>query len=85
MTEKDSPQAKQTDPTPVEVFIAEWRSLICPQCQQPLDMQQRDPVLWLCAMCRKWFNEKLEGGIRGTALFVIFLLAVPTRKADNKI
>jgi hypothetical protein len=51
---------KPSDLTPVEKFFDEWRRLICPICDYPQDIQQREPILWLCAMCRKWFNEKLE-------------------------
>jgi ribosomal protein L37AE/L43A len=48
------------DPTPLDLLIADWRSQVCPVCQGPLDLQQREPMLWFCAMCRKWFDEKLE-------------------------
>jgi len=54
MTETTKP------PTPLDKLIADWRSRICPTCSAPLDLQQREPLLWFCAMCRKWFNEKME-------------------------
>jgi len=59
MTEPNKP-AKP--PTPADEFFNEWRSLICPICEYPLDMQQKasGPILWLCPMCRKWFNQQLE-------------------------
>jgi ribosomal protein L37AE/L43A len=57
MAEQDKPQA---EPTPVEVFLIDWRSRICPLCQEPLDLQQRNPLLWFCAMCRKWFNGEMK-------------------------
>jgi hypothetical protein len=57
MTETTKP-AKP--PTPMDLLIADWRSRICPTCSAPLDLQQREPLLWFCAMCRKWLNEKLE-------------------------
>lgn len=52
--------AEPKEPTPVEEFFDERRRQICPVCENPLDLQQREPLLWFCAMCRKWFNEKLE-------------------------
>jgi len=48
------------EPTPADLLIADWRSRICPICETPLDLQSRDPWIWWCALCRKWFNEKLE-------------------------
>jgi hypothetical protein len=51
---------KPTEPTPADKLFDEWRKLICPICEKPLDLQQRDPLLWFCAACRRWFNEKLE-------------------------
>jgi len=36
MTEPTEP-AKP--PTPMDVFIADWRSRICPTCSAPLDLQ----------------------------------------------
>lgn len=56
----DNPTPSPKPPAPAEQFFEEWRNSICPLCSQPLDLQQRDPLLWFCAMCRKWFNEKLE-------------------------
>jgi hypothetical protein len=47
-------------PTPADLLFEEWRNSICPICEYPLDLQQRDPLLWFCAMCRKWFDGKLE-------------------------
>jgi hypothetical protein len=54
--------AEPKPPTPLDLLIADWRSRICPICEHPLDLQQKatGPILWLCAMFRKWFNEKLE-------------------------
>jgi hypothetical protein len=56
MTDKPKP------PTPADLFFDEWRNSICPDCEYPLDLQRKasGPILWLCAICRKWFNEKLE-------------------------
>ena len=57
----NEPTAPPAEPTPMEQFIADWRSQVCPICQAPLDLQFRRPaMLWWCAMCRKWFNEKME-------------------------
>jgi hypothetical protein len=48
------------DPTPVDKYFAEWRKLLCPICENPLDLQQRDPPLLFCAMCRAWFDAQLK-------------------------
>jgi ribosomal protein L37AE/L43A len=48
------------EPAPLDRLVADWRNQVCPICQEPLDLQQREPMLWFCAMCRKWFDEKLE-------------------------
>jgi hypothetical protein len=32
----------------------------CPACSAPLDMQRREPLLWLCALCRKWFDRQTQ-------------------------
>jgi ribosomal protein L37AE/L43A len=52
--------AEPNEPTPVEEFIADWRKLICPTCENPLDLQQRDPPLWFCAACKAWFDGELK-------------------------
>jgi uncharacterized protein YbaR (Trm112 family) len=44
----------------MDKYFTEWRKLICPICKNPLDLQQRDPPLWFCAMCKKWFDEELK-------------------------
>ena len=34
---------------------------LCPICHAtPLDLQSREPWLWFCAWCRKWFDEQLR-------------------------
>jgi len=38
----------------------EWRKLICPIYESPLDMQRANPILWLYAMCRKWFDGEMK-------------------------
>ena len=43
-----------------EIFFAEWRRQSCPVCQEPLDLQGCNPLLWICAMCRKWFDGDLK-------------------------
>lgn len=32
----------------------------CPACSTTLELQQHEPLVYWCAICRKWFNEKLE-------------------------
>jgi hypothetical protein len=51
---------KPSEPNPVEKFFEEWRKQICPLCEFPLELQQREPLLWLCPMCRKWFDGELK-------------------------
>jgi hypothetical protein len=51
---------KPSDPTPVEKFFDEWRQQICPLCEFPLEMQQREPLMYFCPMCRKFFDEELK-------------------------
>jgi hypothetical protein len=58
MTDNPTPQPKP--PTPADLFFEDWRSRICPICSNPLDLQFRSPLIWWCALCRRWFNEKLE-------------------------
>jgi len=44
-----------------ETITAEPINPPCPICkEQALILQQREPPVYWCAMCRKWFNEKLE-------------------------
>jgi hypothetical protein len=35
---------------------------VCPNtdCSYPLDLQQREPIFYWCAMCRKWFDGQLN-------------------------
>jgi hypothetical protein len=56
----DNPTLSPKPPTPADLFFEEWRSLICPTCEHPLDLQLRDPWTWWCAMCRKWFDGDLK-------------------------
>jgi hypothetical protein len=58
MTDNSTPSPKP--PTPADLLFEEWRSLICHACSTPLDLQQRDPLLWFCALCRKWFDGELK-------------------------
>jgi hypothetical protein len=34
----------------------------CPtsECSYPLDLQQREPMVYRCAMCWKWFDGELK-------------------------
>jgi hypothetical protein len=58
----DQPTPHPKPPTPADIFFEEWRNRICPVCSYPLDLQQKmsGPILWLCPMCRKWFDEELK-------------------------
>jgi hypothetical protein len=29
-------------------------------CSNPLDLQQREPLIYWRSLCKKWFDEKLE-------------------------
>jgi len=60
MADFDKQQAKQADPSLVEVFIAEWRSLICPLCREPLDMQRRLPLLLFVSLRRACLTKFWE-------------------------
>ena len=42
--------------TPMHELFADWRNRICPTCQTPLDPQQREPLVYWCAICRKWLH-----------------------------
>jgi hypothetical protein len=32
----------------------------CPACSTPLELQLREPLVYWCAMCRKWFDGELK-------------------------
>jgi hypothetical protein len=57
MTEPNEP-AKPS--TPMDEFIADWGKSVCRTCDNPLDLQQREPLLLFCPICLKWFDGELE-------------------------
>jgi hypothetical protein len=32
----------------------------CPISSTPLDLQSREPLVYWCALCRKWFDGQLN-------------------------
>jgi len=32
----------------------------CPTCSAPLEPQQREPLVFWCGHCRKWFDRELQ-------------------------
>jgi len=54
---------KQPPQQPVATVAAAAPSKpLCPNtnCAYPLDMQQREPMVYWCALCRKWFDGGLN-------------------------